>query len=906
MKVNGLFKSVMLMTILAGALFCRQIAADGKESLSFTTTRLYPDFPSRVNCLFPEKDGYIWLGTRNGLYRFDGDECRRFSSIVPGHEAFDNRIIDVKADTAGHVWALSDEGLLVYDRASDTAAEFSVRGSVTCPYRNGFVIGDEHSIYRFDFNTMKLEPVISFKDGFNAAFIKSLPDGDLLCGSHLGGLRRVRPDTRSVEATIPVEGPRVTSMFVDSRGRIWLGQHNHGVRCLDTDGNLLAAYSTKNSSLSNNIVLSFLEKDGRLWMATDGGGICILSLSTGEIECLENRVGDENSIPYNSILSIIPDSFGNIWAIRVRGGAFIIRDTPARTFRAVPSEKFGLSDNGVLCTYQEKGRNDLWIGTDGGGVNLYQADKGEFRWFPSTFGMKVADIAGFSDRLLMISSYSDGLFLLDKTDGSVSGFTLPNQDMHHHIMYSGNAMNLHDETSGTLLLLSRSVYRYDPKSRQARELTRQTAFYGQPTAVRGFTDRSFIYDSKRIYGVYPDSDSVETLHEVPPGVTISNVSHSGKGLLWIATDKGVYHLDLSSGESSRLDSDRQSASTIVVSDGRRHVWIGTHSSLLLWDEERGTLRDYDASFYAPQNELRPKAALASPDGNIYLGGMDGLLVIDGNAPNEHHHTPRMIISDVYVDSERIPGMSTGDNLKVRWTTSAIDINVHAKGDDPLAKRVFLFRVNGRDTIRQDSPRLTMRNIHPGKYSIDIACISSDGTKTPWSRALNITIPPPWYKSRTFFLLLALTFAAALVSLCARWSRNVRKNMKEEIEHIRQESDNEAFLMKLNYCIQLHLGKPEMDISMICRELGISHTALFNKVKQITGVSIKEHIDRIRLERSEEMVKNTDLSFTEIAALTGFTSSRYFSTFFKRKTGKTPSECRMAASRQASAARSKDQ
>lgn len=900
MKVKGLFNSGMMVTVLAAALFCVQGITDGKESLSFTTTRLYPDFPSRINCLFPETDGYIWLGTRNGLYRFDGDECRKFSSIVPGHEALDKGIIDVKADTAGHVWALTDEGMFVYDRARDTATEFSVRGTVTCPYRDGFVIGDGHSLYRFDFNEMKPKPVISFEDGFSAASIESLPDGGLLCGSHFDGLRRIRPDMKSVEAVIPVDGPRITSMFVDSRGRIWIGQYNRGVRCLDTDGNLLAAYSTKNSNLSNDIVLSFIEKDGRLWMATDGGGICILSPATGEIECLENRVGDDNSIPYNSILNITKDSFGNIWAIRVRGGAFIIRDTPARVFKAVPSEKFGLSDNGVLCTYQERGRNDLWIGTDGGGVNLYDADKGEFRWFPSTYGMKVADIAGFSERLLMLSSYSDGLFLLDKANGSISRFTLPNKDMHHHIMYSGNAMNLHDEKTGTLLLLSSSVYRYDPESRQARELALQAAFLGQPTAVRGSSDRSFLYDGKRIYGVYPDSDSVEILHEVPSEVTISNVSHSGKGLLWIATDKGVYRLDLSCGKSSRLGSDRPLSSTIIVSDdGGRHIWIGTYNSLLLWDNERETLRDYGASCYVPHNEFRPKAAVASPDGNIYLGGMDGLLVIDGSATNSHRSTPRMILSDVYVDSERLSGLSTGDNLKVKWTTSAIDLNVHAKGDDPLAKRVFLFSVNGRDTIRQDSPNFTMRNIHPGKYSIDIACISSDGTKTPWSRALNITIPPPWYKSRTFFRLLVLAFAATLISLCARQTRKVRMNMKEEIEHIRQESDNEAFLMKLNYCIQLHLGKPEMDISMICRELGLSHTALFNKVKQITGVSIKEHIDRIRLERSEEMVKNTNLSFTEIAALTGFTSSRYFSTFFKRKTGKTPSECRMAASRKSS-------
>jgi len=83
----------------------------------------------------------------------------------------------------------------------------------------------------------------------------------------------------------------------------------------------------------------------------------------------------------------------------------------------------------------------------------------------------------------------------------------------------------------------------------------------------------------------------------------------------------------------------------------------------------------------------------------------------------------------------------------------------------------------------------------------------------------------------------------------------------------------------------------MDISMICKELGVSHTVLFNKVKQITRNSIKEYIDNIRVERAMELIRNSGSSFAEIAEMTGFVSSRYFSTFFKRKTGMTPSDYR---------------
>lgn len=98
--------------------------------------------------------------------------------------------------------------------------------------------------------------------------------------------------------------------------------------------------------------------------------------------------------------------------------------------------------------------------------------------------------------------------------------------------------------------------------------------------------------------------------------------------------------------------------------------------------------------------------------------------------------------------------------------------------------------------------------------------------------------------------------------------------------IKRKSEDETFMLRLNHCVLLSIEDPEMDINLICRELGVSHTALFKRVKQITGASIKEYIDGVRLERAKELVKFSALSFTEIATRIGFTSSRYFSTFFK--------------------------
>lgn len=88
----------------------------------------------------------------------------------------------------------------------------------------------------------------------------------------------------------------------------------------------------------------------------------------------------------------------------------------------------------------------------------------------------------------------------------------------------------------------------------------------------------------------------------------------------------------------------------------------------------------------------------------------------------------------------------------------------------------------------------------------------------------------------------------------------------------------------------------LDIPFLCSELCMSRTKLYNKIKQLTGKNIKEHVTRIRMERAKELIASTEKTFTEIAEQTGFSTLRYFSTSFRQYTGMTPSQYRARQSK----------
>lgn len=222
-------------------------------------------------------------------------------------------------------------------------------------------------------------------------------------------------------------------MMTDSRKRIWIAPYSGGLRCYSYDGKLLASYSTRNSALSNDIVLSLAEREGQLWIGTDGGGINILTPETGEIFQLEYIPGRENySLPANSILCLHNDHNNNIWAGSTCNGLISIREVFMKTYTdVVPGNDRGLSNSTVRSLYRQS-PDSIWIGTDGGGINLFNPRTEKFTHYLSTWNDKIAFISGFTPGKLLISLFSKGVFIFNPATGEKQPFTMSTKKLRHN------------------------------------------------------------------------------------------------------------------------------------------------------------------------------------------------------------------------------------------------------------------------------------------------------------------------------------------------------------------------------------------------------------------------------------------------------------------------------------------
>ncbi len=108
------------------------------------------------------------------------------------------------------------------------------------------------------------------------------------------------------------------------------------------------------------------------------------------------------------------------------------------------------------------------------------------------------------------------------------------------------------------------------------------------------------------------------------------------------------------------------------------------------------------------------------------------------------------------------------------------------------------------------------------------------------------------------------------------------------------SADDAFLFKLNKLIMENMDNEGLNIEFLCQNMGVSRASLYNRLKSLTSMGANEYVNKLRIEKSMELLRNTEMSITEIAERMGFSSSRYFSTAFKKYTGITPTQFKESA------------
>lgn len=774
-------------------------------------------FPPYIQHIYAEENGFVWISSKQGLGKFNGYELKSYFHeegnpfSLPGNE-----IYQIEEDSLHNLWILTNNGTVNYQRNTDHFTPVLdengniIKATAFCKLPEQVLLADYANLYQYDYRKKQIKTLTHLKltDSFPIREIIPWDNHTLLCISQWKGiiLLDIQSGKRK-ESPLPNE-KEITQVLIDRKGYIWITAYNRGITCFDRQGNIQAIYNTENQKLSHNVVLCLSEHEGKIWAGTDGGGINIINPQTGNVKILKHLSGDKNSLPINSIQSLFQrDGQENTWAGSVKGGLINIRHSIVHSYSDVPlGYTNGLSEKAILSFFQETGSEDIWIGTDGGGVNRFNPHTKQFIHYPATYGEKVVSLCRYSQQELLISLFSKGVFFFNKQTGKIRPINEGSAVINQIALYGRKGINLYQDETESVLLLSSEIYRYYLKSGRLQQLSdSQISIEGQTLPIGYDSLKTYLYDLKHIYTIDHRNNKIETIYTSTQENYIECVTKNAKGIFWIGFSDKILRYDSSTQLETQIDAPQLKKITALISDQHQRVWIGTNEELFVWLDNENKLISLDESDGAEDNEFLKKAVWASPQGDIYLGGINGMLYIDGNKSSITIPTsPKLKLTDIISNNKSyLSDIDQDENsLDLSFDNKTVIIKVMAYESNIFRKKVYRWYIDGKEESTTDSklPELTLRSLTPGTYHISVSCSTKDGSWTTPQQVITLHIPPVWYQTWWFNLLWILLAAALLIAFILYLLNRKEERMKADLQEHKQKIYEEKvrFLININH------------------------------------------------------------------------------------------------------------
>ncbi|KQS30658.1 hypothetical protein ASG33_09700 [Dyadobacter sp. Leaf189] len=586
---------------------------------------------NQVNCFLKDSRGFVWVGTADGLNRFDGYSFRIFKHDPADSTSISDHFINsIFEDPEGYIWINTRKGFNIYDPSTesiDRNADKAARRLGLSDANFGAIVKTHAGDYWINHNKLGLVKYLTkSKKLLKIAF---RPPADPATGSpqtitdfnedSRGNLWVVYND--GLVARIDAQSYRTGfqtnlvkdkklgvspnyRIFADEQGQPWVYvvKAVYGAFYIDTAKNRLLVASTTGPDfrLSNNAVSAIVQgPEGKIWIGTDHGGINVLDKTTGSVTTLLSNANDPRTLSQNSILSLYRDPTGMIWAGTFKKGFSSYHENIFKfsLIRHLPAVPGSLPFEDVNVFTEDRARN-IWLGTNGGGLIYYNRSKNTFRQYKNIPG----DPGSLSNNVI-VSMFLDksGLLWIGTYFGGLNSF-----DGKTFTRY------LHDPADSTSLV--------DDRVWEIFEDSQRRLWVGTLADGLDLFDRN-----KKTFKHYrrlaPNSVSSDY---------ISALLEDKNGDLWIGTANGIdvlkrstgkfVHYMYEAGNPLGLSSD---GVTSLALDSLDNIWVGTSEGLNRYDRKRNGFVSYSTRHGLPDNSIL--TIVVDKKQNLWLGTPKGLV-----------------------------------------------------------------------------------------------------------------------------------------------------------------------------------------------------------------------------------------------------------------------------------------
>lgn len=778
---------------------------------------------SFVNQVFQDKDGYIWIATRNGINRYDGYQFRTYRKEDGKSRLVSNYINCIFQDKAGNLYVGSN--LTIQRLAGDHFETIELTDQFARPVQT----------YIYDMRQRSNGEIVVASSGFGLIRLGSGNTGRTIVGVHpdLKYSRKLAEDHKQQLWVVTQYGglyclrnyktvghyftdkeisSSLRDVTVDARGTVWVATFGHGLWRLDANKRTFEKVAAAGNL---PIARMYVNRAGKVMLGCDGSGLHIYD-PRHDVLTANPYYSKDVDLSHAKVFDIIEDRNDNLWLGLFQKGVFMQPGTRSMFGYIGPK----LNDNNIIgsncvTSVLVDSRKRLWVGTDKDGLYLLGPDRQLLRHFesvPSTILSICEDLQG----RIWLGSYEEGF-----------GWVTAEDDAFHRVdLKVGSQVSVFSmslDKGGWLWIatMGQGIVAMNPQTQQTinYQMKSQAETNRRVNSiVNNFVNKVVVSnDGRRVYAATAvglaalDTKTGSWLttfgSNSPNYGTFARVVREAGGKVYLGTNDGLWIYDLKTHRQSTLttqDGLPDNGVACIEVDRNGNLWVGTDHGLGFVNRQKGTVASFFADRGLQSNEFTEGTSCISPDRqNIIMGGTGGLTYFNIADIAERPWKATVKLTALTVGNQKTTLASETDRITMKYEDNSFSLHLSTLTYDDPDNIEYQYRINNDDwvSLSKGSNEISFTHLSPGTYRFRVRAMMNNSMSE--EKTFTVVVSAPWYATTWAYLAYLLLFCAAIYA----YTRYRRKQLEDRMqlqEHIHAEELGEAklrFFMNISHEIR---------------------------------------------------------------------------------------------------------
>lgn len=788
-----------------------------------------------VSSVLQDRKGFVWIGTRDGLNRYDGNHFKIFRYESDKPESLRGDFVHCIVESPeGTIWVGTDKGLFRYDEQKETfhllnesinyVRDIKISQDRKLWFISGksFYTGTTLYCYSFQTNAITAYPQ---HDNSNATSICITDTGTLWVSTSSGLISKYCPKNDSFvsynaiadnDNSLPKTIEKICAV---SNNLILIGTSRRGLLEFNTKQDQSRSLNLKNPDNSSLFVRDILKySDEEYWIGTETG-VFIYNTKTDKYINLRKNLNDPFSLSNNTVYSLWQDYEGGVWIATFYGGLNYYSKQNSFFNKYFPTAKSNSLSGNIVREICEDNEGNLWVGTEDAGLNKMNPSTQTFtRYSPgSKSGISYSNIHGLKaiDNELWIGTFEHGLDIMDIKTGKIIRHYSSGSDSNS--LKSNFIVTIFETSQKEILIGTYSgLYKFNRRQKNfslVREVSADAFVYSLYEDHNGTIWVGTIGDGVYYFNSMTQQHSKLDVRKLKQNDQIRNnvvgIIEDSKHVIWFATEgsgiacynsltRSVYNYSTANGLPSNFIYK-------IVEDRIGNLWISSSNGLVRFDQATKSFQTYNTSSGIFNNQFNYNSGFIDRSGNLYFGSLGCLLRFDPKTLLEDNFSKGIFITNLQVNNKQV---EIGDNksplkqsllmtkeVTLNYNQAYINLDFAALSFTSPKSIEYAYKLIGLDkdwTIVKTNRRVYFTNLSPGKYTFVVKALNINGSAKNREAKLDIYITPPWWKTTLAYIVYSLLTLGILYFLFRSYRNRVR--FQNEIRFARHQYEKEKEVM----------------------------------------------------------------------------------------------------------------